>query len=85
MYIKYNTVLRSRTHDPMIAKMAKDLTKGNLYVTTMCVLASLPCLPLLLSPTLQPITGKSKRMLPPTAEAAALHPAFVAVMLSTRA
>ena len=34
MYFKYNTVLRSKTKDATMVKFAKDLTKGNLYTTT---------------------------------------------------
>ena len=34
MYIKYNTVLRSKTQDPTMLKLAKELTKGNGYATT---------------------------------------------------
>lgn len=35
MYIKYNTVLRSKTNDPQLVRFARDLTKGNNYTTTM--------------------------------------------------
>ena len=34
MYVKYNTVLRAKTNDAAILKVAKDLTKGNTYTTT---------------------------------------------------
>ena len=33
MYAKYNTVLRSKSKDPQMLKLAKDLTKGNEYPT----------------------------------------------------
>jgi hypothetical protein len=34
MYIKYNTILRSKTNDVAVIKNAKELCKGNNYVTT---------------------------------------------------
>lgn len=34
MYIKYNTVLRSKSKDPNMLKAAKELTKGNGYPTS---------------------------------------------------
>ena len=34
MYVKYNTVLRSKTNDRVVVQLAKDLTKGNGYATT---------------------------------------------------
>ncbi|KOO33679.1 ankyrin repeat protein [Chrysochromulina tobinii] len=34
MYVKYNLVLRSKSKDPAMVKLARDLTKGNGYVTT---------------------------------------------------
>lgn len=34
MYIKYNTVLRSKTKDPAMVKLARDLTRGNGYPTS---------------------------------------------------
>ena len=34
MYIKYNTVLRSKTNDATVLRLAKELTKGNGYATT---------------------------------------------------
>ena len=33
-YIKYNTVLRSKTQDPSMLKLVRDMTKGNTYTTT---------------------------------------------------
>ena len=33
-YIKYNTVLRSKTNDTAVLRFAKELTKGNGYATT---------------------------------------------------
>ena len=34
MYIKYNTVLRSKSRDQHMIKAARELTKGNGYPTT---------------------------------------------------
>jgi len=34
MYIKYNTVLRSKTADPAMKRVCSELTKGNTYTTT---------------------------------------------------
>jgi len=34
MYVKYNTVLRSKSKDPAMLQMVKQLTKGNGYPTT---------------------------------------------------
>ena len=34
MYFKYNTVLRAKTRDPQMVRIAKELTKGNGYATS---------------------------------------------------